>query len=470
MTLDAEPLATRPPEGARRRMRPRIRPDAVRAYDIRGVAGRQVTAAGVRALGLSYATAARERGLVRVAVGRDGRVSSPALERALVAGLTAGGLTVERIGLGPTPKLAFAVRTRRLDGGIMVTASHNPPDENGLKLLLGAERVHGEALKALVALDGRPAPGGAVSDVSVCDAYVDALAGAASGVRPLSVAWDCGNGATGPAVERLVRRLPGRHVVINAEVDGRFPNHHPDPAVAENLSQLAATVRAHGCDVGIAFDGDGDRIGVVDETGEPVWSDQLLLFLACDLLKLRPGASVVADVKSSRLLFDGVQACGGRPVMAPSGYVLVREAMRRARAPLAGELSGHIFFADWHGADDALYAALRTLQALSRTGRSLSAFRRTLPPSYATPELRIPCPDAAWVVRETAERLAIPDDEFDPAMGLRREVAGGWWLIRASGTEPKVTCRCEGETPEALERVKASLFAHLRVCGVEAVS
>lgn len=449
----------------RRAPGPCIHPAAVRAYDIRGVAGREVTAAGVRALGLSYAAAARERGLARIAVGRDGRLSSPGLERALVGGLVAGGLQVVRIGLGPTPKLAFAVRRLGLDGGIMVTASHNPPNENGLKLLLGAERLHGAALAELVETPGRPVPGGRAEDASVCEAYVAALARAAAGIRPLSVAWDCGNGATGPAVEQLVRRLPGRHVLLNTAVDGRFPNHHPDPAVAANLAQLGQAVRDNGCDLGIAFDGDGDRIGVVDEAGEPLWADQLLLLLACDLLERRPGAAVVADVKSSRRLFEGVSACGGRPVMAPSGYVLVREAMRRERALLAGELSGHIFFADWHGTDDALYAAIRTLAALSRRDRSLGDFRRALPPSCATPELRLPCPNAAEVVREAADRLDLPD--LDPAMGIRRDTEDGWWLIRASGTEPKITCRCEADTPDALDRVQASLRAHLKACGVE---
>lgn len=451
--------------GAGRRRLARLDPAAVRAYDIRGVAGRQVTAKGVRALGLSYATLARRRGLSRVAVARDGRLSSPGLERALVSGLVEGGLSVLRIGLGPTPKLAFAVRRLGLDGGIMVTASHNPPDENGLKLLLGAERLHGAALRALVDLEGIPAPGGRADTSCICEAYVDALAAAAEGVRPLTVAWDCGNGATGPTVRRLAERLPGRHILINDQVDGRFPNHHPDPAVADNLAQLGETVRANGCDLGIAFDGDGDRIGVVDAAGEPLWADQLLLFLARDLLRRRPGAAVVADVKSSRLLFEGVERQGGRAVMAPSGYVLVREAMRREGAALAGELSGHVFFADWHGTDDALYAAVRTLLALSRAPGGFAAFRRTLPPSLATPELRIPCSSADAVVREVAERLGLTD--FDPAMGVRRTMDEGWWLIRASGTEPKVTCRCEAETEQDLSRVKASLAAHLRACGVE---
>lgn len=455
-----------PPLRALRPARPAIDPRAVRAYDIRGLAGRQVTAAGVRRLGLNYATLARERGLSRIGVGRDGRLSSPRLERALVAGLVAGGMQVERIGLGPTPKLGFAVRALGLDGGIMVTASHNPPAENGLKLLLGAERIHGEALRSLTSMRGSPAPGGRTRSVSICEDYIAALAAQASDLRPLKVAWDCGNGATGPAVRRLTERLPGEHVLLNAEVDGRFPSHHPDPAVADNLAQLRAAVLAHGCDIGIAFDGDGDRIGVVDETGEPIWADLLLLFLARDLLARRPGCAVVGDVKSSRLLFDGVREAGGLPLMAPSGYVLVREAMQSHGALLAGELSGHIFFADaWDGTDDALYAAIRTLGALSRSGDRLSAFRATLPASFSTPELRIACARASQVVQDAAAMVA--HNALDPSLGVRAISDDGWWLLRASGTEPKITCRCESPTPEGLARLRTALAGLLRALGVE---
>jgi phosphomannomutase len=444
---------------------PGLHPDAVRAYDIRGVVGRHVTAAGVRRLGLGYAALARSRGLSRIGVGRDGRLSSPELERALVLGLVQGGLQVERIGLGPTPELGFAVRTRGLDGGVMVTASHNPADENGLKLLLGAERIHGQALASLVALEGAAAPGGWARTAPVREQYLDALASAGAEIRPMSVAWDCGNGATGAVVERLVRRLPGRHVLLNTRIDGRFPNHHPDPAVLSNLQPLREAVVAEGCDLGLAFDGDGDRIGVVDETGEPIWSDHLLLFLAEDLLRRHPGAGVVGDVKSSRLLFDGVARLGGRPVMAPSGYVLIREAMKREQALLAGELSGHLFFADeWDGTDDALYAAVRTLAALSRSGRTLDKFRAGLPPSFATPELRIACPGAQTVVRKIA---ALAGHACDPAMGVRLETEDGWWLVRASGTEPKITCRCEAGSEAALGRLSDGLRQRLRACGVE---
>ncbi len=455
------------------RIRGCIRPAAVRAYDIRGKVPSQIETGDAHALGLAYAAQARDRGLRRIGVGRDGRTTSPELEAALVRGLVDGGMAVRRIGLGPTPMLAFAVRKLELDGGVMVTASHNPPDENGFKLLLGAERIHGEALAELAATCGDAAPGGSVEEAPVLDGYVARLRQAAGRMAPLRVAWDCGNGATGPAVERLVSSLPGEHHLLHTEVDGRFPNHHPDPAVEANLSDLREAVRTHHCDVGLAFDGDGDRIGVVDERGEVLWADQLLLFLAREVIAANPGATIVADVKSSAVLFEGVQAAGGRAVMTPSGYVLVREAMRREGALLGGELSGHIFYADrWDGTDDGLYVAARLLCALSSSlagGESLAAFRCALPPRVATPELRIPCPEPrkSQVLAAVAARLSARGLQIDPALGLRVENADGWWLLRASGTEPKLTLRCEGRNAAALVRVKEALREELAAAGLD---
>jgi phosphomannomutase len=309
-----------------------------------------------------------------------------------------------------------------------------------------------------------------VTDVDVRGLYVDRLAQSAAGAPSLSVAWDSGSGATGEVVERLVPRLPGRHVLLSTRVDGRFPDHHPDPAVEANLEPLKAAVLRERCDLGLAFDGDGDRIGVVDETGAVIWADQLLLFLAGGLLHAHPGATVVADVKSSGLLFEGVERLGGIARVAPSGYVLVREAMATHGAWLGGELSGHVFFRDWDdGADDALYAAVRVLRELGRRGLPLSAFRVSLPARVATPELRIPCPEArkAEVVREAAERTAAHGGDYDPQLGLRVRSADGWWLLRASGTEPKLTARCEAPDDAALARLVAHLRAQLAASGVE---
>ena len=449
----------------------RINPAAVRAYDVRGVVGRELGPDDARALGLAYATVARAQRRRSIAIARDGRDSSPALQEALVAGLVAGGMRVCRIGLGPTPLLYFAVHACGFDGGIMVTGSHNARNENGFKLLLGPEPVYGAALRRLVAVSPRRARGGSERERSVTGAYLASLAHLARGARDFHVVWDCGNGAVGAVIEELTQGLPGTHTLLNQKVDGRFPAHHPDPAVAENLKELQQVVLSQGADLGIAFDGDGDRIGLVDESGSIIWPDQLLLLLAGEELHRHPGATIVADVKSSRVLFEGIERLGGRAVMAPSGYVLVRAAMLGAGAPLAGEMSGHVLFAEaWHGADDALYVAMCVLRALTRTGSSLAEFRRHLPETVSTPELRIRCPDTRKqaVVSEIAARLAASGACVNNTDGVRVTTKQGWWLLRASGTESKLTVRCEAADDAGLRSVRDELLAQLRQSGVEA--
>jgi phosphomannomutase len=287
----------------------------------------------------------------------------------------------------------------------------------------------------------------------------------------LHVIWDCGNGAVGAVIEELTARLPGRHTLLNATVDGHFPGHHPDPSVADNLRQLQAAVVEQRADVGIAFDGDGDRIGVVDSSGAIVWPDQLLLLLALEALRSQDGAAIVADVKSSRVLFDEVEKHGGRAVMAPSGYVRVRASMLEEDAPLAGEMSGHIFYSDcWHSTDDALFVAIRVLLALGRRGGSLAQFRESLPLTAATPELRLACPEhrKEHVISEVLARLASSDGvRIDRTDGLRVTTEDGWWLLRASGTEPKLTARCEAADSAALARLQRSLESQLAQSGVE---
>lgn len=440
-----------------------VNPRLVRSYDLRGQVGTDLTEADARALGLSYAAALK--GERRVAVGYDGRLSSPALEAALVAGLVAGGARVERIGRGPTGMLYHAVHSRDLDGGVMVTGSHNPPDQNGFKLLLGKEPVYGRALEELVGRAGAPRSGGGSQPIQIVEEYVARLAEAGRDAPPLRIGWDPGNGATGEVLAGLVERLPGEHRIINGAVDGRFPAHHPDPSVPKNLRQLQALVRAEGLDLGVAFDGDGDRIGVVDGQGDILWPDQLVLLLATELLRVYPGAPVVADVKSSRVLFDGVAEAGGRPVMAPSGYVLIREAMLREGAPMAGEMSGHIFFADrWTGTDDALHVAMRLLSALAHT--DLPAFRARLPRTVATPELRLPCPDACKAEILGAVEAGLHGARIDRTDGLRVTTDEGWWLLRASGTEPKLTARIEAWDESGLDHMRADLFERLRAAGL----
>jgi phosphomannomutase len=444
-----------------------INPALRRSYDLRGVCGDTLTAADATGVGLAFAALGRGAGARRIAVSRDGRLSSPDLESALVEGLTLGGMDVVRLPPGPTPLVSFALDRLGLDGGIMVTGSHNPPDQNGFKLMLGGHPLHGEALKRLWEVDSSPATLGTVEELDLTGDYCAALLAEVAGLARFDCAWDSGNGATGGVVERLARSIGGRQELLYTEMDGTFPNHHPDPSVPDNLADLSRRVRSQGLDLGIAFDGDGDRIGLVDSEGEIVWADQLILLLARDLLRVRPGSAIVADVKSSRTLFDGIAAAGGRPVMAPSGYVLVREAMLRDEAPLAGEMSGHIFFGDrWHFADDGLYVAMRTLRALAASGRSLREFRESLPPVFATPELRLPCPDErkAEIIDKVA---ATAEGEVDRTDGLRVTEADGWWLLRASGTEAKLTARCEASSEAGLERLKTRLFERLAAAGLD---
>jgi phosphomannomutase len=352
----------------------------------------------------------------------------------------------------------------------MVTGSHNPPDQNGFKLMLGGDPLYGEALGELWSIDPQARGGGSLDEVDVTRDYVDSLVATVEDLPIASAAWDCGNGATGAVVEQLTARLPDRQRTMFTAIDGHFPNHHPDPSVAENMKDLQRTVVEEGLDLGIAFDGDGDRIGVIDGEGQIVWADQLLLLLALDMLHERPGATVVGDVKSSEVLFDGIEKAGGRAVMCPSGYVLVREAMLREGAPLGGEMSGHIFYRDWHSADDALYNAMRTLRALARSGLTLSQFRRSLPTTFATPEVRLDCPDdrKAEIIRSIEMQVRARGLAFTKTDGLRVSEEGGWWLLRASGTEPKLTVRCEASSEEALQRIASGLAARLETFGLDA--
>ena len=453
-----------------------IDPSIFRAYDIRGVVGETLTVEAARAIGAAFASMVRERtGKERpeIAVGYDGRRTSPEIEASLVAGLAEAGADAARVGLGPTPMLWFAVRHLAADAGVMVTGSHNPPRYNGLKMTLGDDPVHGDrireiARRAAVPPGVRRAPGRSrAADVS--DDYVARLLRDAARGRALDVVWDAGNGAAGRVLDALVAGLPGRHTVLFGDVDGTFPNHHPDPTVPENLEGLIAAVTARGADVGIAFDGDGDRIGAVDGEGRIVWPDQLMALWAADVLAERPGSTVIADVKASRVLFDEIARLGGRPLMWRSGHSPIKEKMAETGSSLAGETSGHVFFADrYYGYDDALYAAVRLLNILGARDDGLASFRRSLPRVVNTPELRFACDDARKfaVVEEVRARLSDRGSDVADIDGVRVSVAGGWWLLRASNTEPALVARCEASDEEGLRRVKRDLAAAVAPSGV----
>jgi phosphomannomutase len=451
----------------------RFDPTILREYDIRGVVGTTLFPADAYALGRVFARVLIEAEGRSVAVGYDGRLTSPELEAALVEGLAEGGAEIVRIGCGPSPMLYFAAATLPVEGGLMVTGSHNPPDHNGFKMVLRGKPFFGDAIQRLAqmaallgAADRRRGP---VREHRVFDDYVARLARDYRAGRGLTVAWDCGNGATGEVVASLVGRLPGRHVLLNEAIDGRFPAHHPDPTIPENLVQLQRIVAAQRCDLGIGFDGDGDRIGVVDSRGRILWGDQLLLVLARDVLRRNPGAPIIADVKSSQVLFDGIAAAGGRPVMMQTGHSLIKARLAETGAPLAGEMSGHIFFADgYYGFDDAIYVAVRLLDILARSEERLDTMIDRLPPVFNTPEIRVECDEARKfaIVEEVKDRLRRRGAEFSDIDGVRVRTPDGWWLMRASNTQAVIVVRAEAGSEEGLARLKAQLAAELAPSGL----
>jgi phosphomannomutase len=448
-------------------------PTILREYDIRGVIDETLRAADARAIGRSYGSILAAEGGRSAAVGYDGRLSSPMLEAALVEGLTAAGIDVVRIGLGPTPMLYFATTTLGVDGGVMITGSHNPPNYNGFKMMLGKKSFFGENIQRLgqIAAKGEWRSGaGSESSVSVEADYLDRLLTDYDGTRDLTVVWDAGNGATGDVMVKLTRRLPGRHILLNETIDGTFPAHHPDPTEPHNLVQLQAAVAEHKADLGIAFDGDGDRIGVIDGKGNILWGDQLMVLLARDVLRTHPGATIIADVKASQVLFDEIAAMGGAPLMWRTGHSLIKTKMLETGAPLAGEMSGHIFFADrYYGYDDALYAAVRLLGIAGRSDRSLAEMRAALPVVMNTPELRFPCADTRKfaVIEEVRTRLAASGDDVSAIDGVRVKTKDGWWLLRASNTQDVLVARAEAKTPDGLARLKAAITDQLTRSGIQ---
>jgi phosphomannomutase len=394
------------------------------------------------------------------------------LEAELIRGLTEGGMNVMQIGMGPSPMLYFATHYLDVDGGIQVTGSHNPADYNGFKLLLKGRSLFGAEIQEIGqrAASGHWHEGsGTVEEVDIREAYVERLLQDFSG-QAFRIGWDAGNGAAGPILDMLVERLPGQHHVIFSQVDGRFPNHHPDPTVEANLADLKALVAREQCDFGIAFDGDGDRIGAVDGEGRVIWGDQLMLILAEPVLREQPGATIIADVKASQVLFDGIARLGGEPLMWKTGHSLIKSKMKETGAPLAGEMSGHIFFKHrWYGFDDALYAAVRLIEAVSASGKTLTEIMDAMPKSVATPELRFPVDEARkfGIVDEVRDRLSAEGAKVDATDGVRVSTADGWWLLRASNTQDVLVARAEAKDEAGVERLVAKIDDQLAKSGVK---
>jgi phosphomannomutase len=448
-------------------------PTILREYDIRGIVGETLFAEDAFAIGKAFGTRVKRAGGGVVCVGWDGRLSSPDLAAAVVDGLTSTGCAVRKVGRGPTPMLYYAAKAREADGGIMITGSHNPPNHNGFKMVLGGKPFFGPDIKDLgrIAVEGDWLAGeGSARDDSVAAEYIERLLADYDGIHNLKVVWDCGNGAAGEIVQALAKRLPGKHTVLFGDIDGNFPNHHPDPTEPHNLKHLIDEVLLGHAHLGLAFDGDGDRIGVVDGEGRILWGDQILVILAEDLLKTRPGATIIADVKASKVFFDEVTRMGGHPLMGRTGHSLIKTQMAETGAPLAGEMSGHIFFADrYYGFDDALYAAIRLLGIVGRWDRQTLAQRRErLPHMVNTPEMRFDCAEERKfaVVAEVRERLKAEGAKVNAIDGVRVDTADGWWLLRASNTQAVLVARCEAKSSEGLKRLRATLEGQLTASGV----
>jgi phosphomannomutase len=447
-------------------------PTILREYDIRGIVGRTLHEEDAYALGRTFAAEGHDAGAKRLAVGRDGREHSPRLQHALVRGLTEGGMDVVRVGQGPSPMLYWAVSELGVDGGIQITGSHNPADYNGFKMLLPGGSVFGAAIRALGtrASEGRWSEGkGQVRDEDIMDRYVARLVEDFRGGE-FRIGWDAGNGAAGPALEKLVKLLPGEHHTLFTDVDGSFPNHHPDPTVEKNLEHLKALVREKNLDFGIAFDGDGDRIGAVDGQGRVIWGDQLLMILAGPVLQEQPGATIIADVKASQTLFDRVAEMGGKPLMWKTGHSLIKSKMKETGAPLAGEMSGHIFFKHrWYGFDDALYASVRLIEAVAASGKSLTELRDAMPTSVSTPELRFPVDESRKfaVVEEVRDRLSADGATVDATDGVRVNTPEGWWLLRASNTQDVLVARAEAADQRGLDLLVTEIDQQLALSEIE---
>jgi phosphomannomutase len=447
-------------------------PTILREYDIRGIVGETLGEGDAEAVGRSFGTIVRRAGGSRIALGRDGRRSSDALEKALIHGLVSTGIDIVRIGLGPTPMLYFAEAEIGVDGGIMITGSHNPAEYNGFKMVLGHNAFFGEAIQGLgrMAAAGDWEEGsGAVSEARVMDRYVDRLLQGFDG-KAFRIGWDAGSGSGGPVVERLVERLPGEHFTLYTEVDGDFPHHHPDPTVEANLEDLKRLVREKGLDFGIALDGDADRIGAVDGEGRVVWGDQLLSILAEPVLEALPGSTIIADVKASKALFDRVAELGGKPLMWKTGHSLIKSKMKETMAPLAGEMSGHIFFAhDYYGYDDGIYSAVRLIRAVSRLGGSLTDLRSAMPAMVNTPEIRFQVDESRKfaAVGEVLDRLEAEGARVDRTDGARVTTEDGWWLLRASNTQDVLVARAEAKDEKGLDRLLAEIDRQLALSGIE---
>ena len=445
-----------------------LSPSIFKAYDVRGVVPSTLDEDVAEALGRAFGTLARREGERAVAVGRDGRLSGPSLSAALVRGLTSTGLDVIDVGMVTTPMLYFAASTLATSG-IQVTGSHNPKDYNGFKMVLAGRAIYGDEIQSLRtiiesgAFEQAERPGN-VRNVNVFAPYRDRIQADIHLARPLKIVVDCGNGVAGASAPAVLRAIGCEVIEMYTEVDGDFPNHHPDPSKPENLRDLIAKLKETGADLGLAFDGDGDRLGIITQGGNNIYPDRQMMLFAKDVLSRVPGAPILFDVKCTQRLAPAIEAAGGKPVMYKTGHSLIKAKMKELDAPLGGEMSGHIFFKErWYGFDDGTYAGCRLLEILSRSPDP-SAVLDALPTSFSTPELNVKCQEGEphRVIEEVVKKASFPDAKVSTIDGLRVDWPDGFGLLRASNTTPVLVLRFEGQTQEALHRIEGEMLALLR--------
>lgn len=440
-----------------------INPSIFREYDIRGIVDQDLTADVVEVLGRGMGSYFRRHGKQRVALGRDCRLSSPRFADALAAGLQSTGCAVVDIGTVPTPLLYFMIFHKKLEAGVMITGSHNPPEFNGFKMMCGEETLYGETIQELRRMiesgDFVAEAAGPRSGLDIVPEYRAAVLGIIKPARPLHIVVDAGNGTGGVVAVPIFKALGCRVEELFCEMDGNFPNHHPDPTLPEAMEALTAKVRETGADLGIAYDGDADRIGVVDDAGRLLWGDQLMILFSRDILKDHPGAAIISEVKATQLLYDEIAKLGGRPIMWKTGHSLIKKKIKEEHALLAGEMSGHLFFADrWYGFDDAVYASARLVELVSKSDRKLSAMLSDLPAMVSTPEIRVYASDEVKfrIVEEVKAELRKTHPIID-IDGVRAVFPKGWALVRASNTQAVLVLRFEAETMNDLEAIRAEV-------------
>jgi len=447
-----------------------ISPDIFRAYDIRGVVSDKLTPDAVEQIGRAFGSECIERAIPEVVVARDGRLSGPDLIAALSRGIQSTGVNVISIGMVPTPVLYFATYHLNTGTGIMVTGSHNPPEYNGLKMVLAGDALFGEGITALYnriknqqLVESSP---GSFREQDILQDYIDRITGDIKLERPMNIAFDCGNGVAGAAAPQLFEALGCNSDSLFTDVDGNFPNHHPDPAKLENLEDLIEVVKAKGHEIGLAFDGDGDRVGVIDDQGKVIWPDRQMVLFAQDVLSRNPGARIIFDVKCSKILPAAISEAGGVPDMWKTGHSFIKARIKETGAQLGGEMSGHMFFKErWYGFDDALYAAARLLEILSKTDRRASDIFGEIPDSINTPELNVTL-DEDGAQHAFIEKF-IAESQFEGATlttidGVRADYADGWGLVRASNTTPSLVIRFEADSNEAMQRIQSQFRQNIQ--------